>query len=235
MPEDEKDNYMETELNTSLHIEITQRLRQKILTGELPPRSRILERELSESFDISRTPLREAIKVLASEELVILQPHRGSVVAPLEAADINENYEVLEALEETVGALAARRASDHEVKQIERLTEQMLETSHVQDIPTYLICNHEIHRALVSATHNPTLEATYTHNLMKTFRACFISYGRKMLVKESISDHERILHLLKQRDGDALGQALLEHCRTVHRKVVKSLAEEEQHPQATTA
>lgn len=218
-PEDD-DLFEGGETVDSLHTEITQQLRQRILTGDLPPGSRILERDLAESFGISRTPLREAIKVLAAEELVVLQPHRGSLVAPLDLRDIDESYEVLEAFEETIGLLAAERATDAEIAALSDRHADMVAALSDGDVRAYLACNQEVHLGLAEATHNPILAATYAQSLRKTFRACFITYGQTMLVDGSLGDHERILALLTARDGPRLGTALLEHCRTVHRAVI---------------
>src|ERR1700738_2048711 len=92
----------------SLHDETVSRLRAMILEGELLPGSRIAERELCDRFGISRTPLREALKVLAAEGLVELLPHRGARVSRLSDHELRDAFEIVSALEALAGELACR-------------------------------------------------------------------------------------------------------------------------------
>src|SRR6267154_6088508 len=95
--------------NAMMHDEVVSRLRHLLTEGEIPPGARIPERELCASLSISRTPLREALKVLAAEGLVVLLPNRGSRAAKLTQKDVKELFEVCEALEATAGELACPR------------------------------------------------------------------------------------------------------------------------------
>ena len=92
-----------------LHEEVVGRIRAILLDGEIPPGARIPERELCERLEISRTPLREALKVLAAEGLVQLLPHRGSRAAKLTDKDMRDLFEVCQGLEALAGELACER------------------------------------------------------------------------------------------------------------------------------
>src|SRR3989442_15977620 len=94
-----------------MHDEVVSRLRHLLIEGEIPPGARIPERELCASFAISRTPLREALKVLAAEGLVVLLPNRGSRAAKLTQKDVKELFEVCDALEAAAGGLEGPRQS----------------------------------------------------------------------------------------------------------------------------
>src|SRR5690606_13876427 len=108
-----------------LHIEVADRLRDLITQGELAAGDRLNERLLTERFTISRTPLREAIRMLAAEGLVRLLPNRGAVVCPITLADARDMFEVMAALEALAGELACKRAADGDNAEIAALHDQM--------------------------------------------------------------------------------------------------------------
>src|SRR3954447_16558717 len=110
-----------------MHDEVVSRLRHVLTEGEIAPGARIPERELCASFAISRTPLREALKVLAAEGLVVLLPNRGSRAAKLTQKDVKDLFEVCEALEATAGELACPRISDAQLSEIADLQTNMIE------------------------------------------------------------------------------------------------------------
>jgi len=104
-----------------LHADVATRLREMILTGELAAGTRLNERVLCESLQVSRTPLREAFRVLAAERLVMLHPNRGASVVALSIQDIRDVVEVMIGLECLPGELAALRASDAQIDEIRSL------------------------------------------------------------------------------------------------------------------
>src|SRR5436190_23212782 len=110
-----------------MHDEVVSRLRHLLIEGEIPPGARIPERELCASLSISRTPLREALKVLAAEGLVVLLPNRGSRAAKLTQKDVKDLFEVCEALEATAGELACARITDAQLREIADLQVHMVE------------------------------------------------------------------------------------------------------------
>src|SRR4029079_16615271 len=110
-----------------MHDEVVARLRHVLTEGEIPPGARIPERELCASFAISRTPLREALKVLAAEGLVVLLPNRGARAARLTQDDVKELFEVCWALEAAAVELACARISDGQLREIADLQADMVE------------------------------------------------------------------------------------------------------------
>lgn len=101
-----------------LHDDVTDRLRELIREGELEPRARVNESELAERFGISRTPLREAIKILATEGLLEMLPNRGARVASISEAEVNDTVEVVAGLEATGADLACRAITEEEIAAI---------------------------------------------------------------------------------------------------------------------
>ena len=128
-----------------LHQEVAVRLRQRIVEGQIAPGTKLNERELSEVLKVSRTPLREAIKMLAAEGLVELLPNRGAVVAQLSEQDIADTFEVIAGLEGQAGELAAQRIGEAELAEIRALHYEMLAAYTRRDLPTYYRINAQIH------------------------------------------------------------------------------------------
>src|SRR5690242_14077620 len=130
-----------------LHEEVVGRVRAMLLDGEIPPGARIPERDLCEKLQISRTPLREALKVLAAEGLVQLLPHRGSRAARLTDKDMRDLFEVCQGLEALAGELACERISDGEIAEIAAAHAAMVQHHRDGDLIGYYRCNRAIHEA----------------------------------------------------------------------------------------
>jgi DNA-binding GntR family transcriptional regulator len=157
-------NRMEATSNISrryLHDEVAERLRELIRSGELEPKSRVNELELAERFGISRTPLREAIKILGTEGLLELLPNRGARVASITNHEIDEMIEVVAGLEATAADLACQRITDEEIASIEALHRRMVTAWEQGDDPMYFTLNREIHEAIMTASRNATLQGIY--------------------------------------------------------------------------
>ena len=138
-----------------LHEEVVGRIRAILLDGEIPPGARIPERELCDRLQISRTPLREALKVLAAEGLVQLLPHRGSRAAKLTDKDMRDLFEVCQGLEALAGELACERISDAEIGEIAAAHEEMVRHYRDGDLIQYYRGNRAIHEAIVAAAEIP--------------------------------------------------------------------------------
>jgi DNA-binding GntR family transcriptional regulator len=141
----------------ALHDEVVQRIRGLIVQGELAPGERVPERELCERFGISRTPFREALKVLASEGLVDLQHQRGAVVSTITTHDVDDMFQVMGVLEALAGELACARASDAEISAIDDFHREMLACYREHDLNGYFQYNQRIHEAIMQAAGNPVL------------------------------------------------------------------------------
>ncbi len=207
----------------SLHEEIAERLRAMIQDGELPPGSRVQELELAESFGISRTPLREALKVLTSEGLVEHRPNRGFSVARVEVDEIAAIFEVLGALETLTGQLVCERADEAQLERIEKLHRQLAELHRQHKRAQYFRVNQDIHLALAEATGNPTLLSTYAGMLGKIVRARSLANAEPFRWDESLTEHEAFMEALRARDGALFGQRLREHNAHTAAEVLKAL------------
>jgi len=196
-----------------LHDEVADRLRALIREGELEPRARVNELELAERFRISRTPLREAIKILATEGLLDLLPNRGARVASITSEEVNEMIEVVAGLEATAADLACRVITDEEVAAIEAKHLAMVEAWKRKDNPAYFTLNREIHEMIMRASRNETLQGIYANLSGRIQRARYAAHKTPKQWTKAVEEHERILNLLKERNGEQLAVTLRDHIR----------------------
>jgi DNA-binding GntR family transcriptional regulator len=205
-----------------LHDEVVARMRKMLLDGEIPPGARIPERELCAKLGISRTPLREALKVLGAEGLVLLLPNRGSRAAKLTSRDIENLFEVCQGLEALAGELACERITETEVAEITQLHEAMVRHFHDQDLAQYYRCNRLIHEAIVAAAHNPVLTSLYESITARIRRARYVTpmAGARWLA--AVREHEAIVNALVRRDALGLAHVLRTHLRTKREEVVQA-------------
>jgi DNA-binding GntR family transcriptional regulator len=208
--------HRETRLEISrryLHDEAAERLRELIRAGELEPRARVNEFELAERFGISRTPLREAIKILATEGLLELLPNRGARVASVSPEEVDEIMEVVAGLEATAADLACRAITDEEIASIEVKHLAMVEAWKRGDDPAYFILNREIHEAIMQASRNATLQGIYANLSGRIQRARYSAHKTPAQWKKAVGEHEQMIRLLKRRDGERLAIVLRDHIR----------------------
>jgi len=213
-------------VRVSLHDETTGRLRTMIADGVLLPGERLGERELCERFAISRTPLREALKVLAAEGLVELLPHRGARVTRLSAEDLRHSFELTGALEALAGELACARITDAAITEIAALTQTMAGHHAAAERSEYFACNQRIHQAIVHGAGNPQLSEMYGVLSRRMRRARYLANVPHARWDEAMREHEEILAALRARDGPALGRLLRAHLAHKFVVVRESFADE---------
>lgn len=208
-------NRIETNLVSRryLHDEVAERIRALILSGELEPKARVNEIELSGRFGISRTPLREAIKILATEGLLDLLPNRGARVASISAAEIEEMVEVVAGLEATAGELACRHITEDEIEAIAEKHDAMLSAWRIADDRYYFTMNRQIHEAIMAASRNATLQGIYANLSGRIQRARYQAHKTPEQWRKAVREHEEMLTLLRRREGETLGRLMREHIR----------------------
>ena len=203
----------------SLHEQLVGNLRRMIMDGDLAPGSKVPEKTLCEQFDVSRTPLREALKVLASEGLLSLQPNRGAVVTELTLADVTEMFPVMGALEALSGELAASRIDEDDLAEIRALHYQMVLHYRRAELPAYFRLNQMIHEKILEAAGNPTLTALHRSLSGRIRRARYMANMSQARWDKAVAEHEEILAALESRDGVRLARILKDHlankCETV--------------------
>lgn len=211
-----------------LHDEAVTRLRDMIIAGELAPGTRLNERVLCQQLGISRTPLREAIKYLASEGLVELLPNRGAVVTQLTLKAIEEIFIVMRALERLAGELACKNASDADIAEIRALHYQMLVHHARGELTAYFRYNQQIHMKLVESTGNATLAATYRNLNAHVRRARYMANLSRERWDKAVKEHQEMLDALSRRDSAALQRLLEDHLGNKMMVVLEALGPERQ-------
>ncbi len=221
----------QTIVRRSLHGELVERLRALITVGELANGQKVPERELCQRFGVSRTPLREALKVLASEGVVTLRPNRGAVVNGLTAQELTQAFPVMGALEALAGEIACRMITDGELAKIRAAHETMVSHWRRGELQPYFSLNRAIHEAILEATHNDVLIAAYRNLSRRIMSARYMANKSAKRWAQAVREHEAILAALERRDGKSLAKILKSHLAN-KLEAVKSRLEAEEQAQA---
>ncbi len=196
---------------SALHEQAAHRLRQMLVENRIAPGAKLNERELSEVLNVSRTPLREAIKMLAAEGLVELLPNRGAIAVALTEADVMNTFEVMAGLESQSGELAALRITDDELQEIKAMHYDMLAAYTRLDLPNYYRLNAAIHSAINTAAKNPVLTATYKQVNARLQALRFRSNQDGEKWNAAVKEHEQMIKALSARDPVAMRAVLMSH------------------------
>ena len=207
----------------SLYEEIADIIRDRIVEGSLPAGSFIDEPTLALELEVSRTPVREALKVLAFEGLVDIFPNQGSYVAAITAEDARELIELLAQLEGFAGALACERYNDDMLKSLTRMHEDMIVAYRQGDKPTYFKLNQRIHDDIVAASGNKQLVEAHRRCTRRLRRVRYISNLQQTAWEKSVRDHEAILKALTARNAAATRQIMTRHAADIWETVRASL------------
>lgn len=198
-------------LRRPLHEEAADRLRDLIVQGQLPPGARLNERLLTAQLGVSRTPLREAFKVLATEGMVDLLPNRGAVVSQMDPVRLSESLAVMGALEALAGELACRNASDAQLNEIRALHYEMLAYHARGDLAGYFKFNQAIHLKIVKYSGNAVLYNTYRQLNGNVRRARYMANLSKERWDAAVREHDEILAALGARDVGRIKALLSDH------------------------
>ncbi|CAM3982883.1 GntR family transcriptional regulator [Paracidovorax anthurii] len=196
---------------SSLHDNVAERLREQIFAGELAPGAFLDETALCERLAISRTPLREALKVLAAEGLLRHEPRRGCFVAEVTERDLDEIFPVIALLEGRAAHEATVRAGQADVAALEVLHQRLREHAAAGRIADYYAANHAIHEAFIVLADNRWL-AQVIGDLRKILRLARLQQlhapGR---LPQSLAEHLAVFAALQRGDAEAAEQAMRSH------------------------
>jgi len=196
----------------ALYEDVAELLRQRIFTRELEPGSWIDEVKIAEAYGISRTPMREALKVLAAEGLVTMKVRRGAYVTEVSEQDLRDIYHLLSLLESDAAAVVATTASDLELGQLQELHEALeVAAGTPGDTGRYFELNEQFHQRMLSVAKNrwreqmvadlrKVMKLNRHHSLLKTGR-----------VEESLAEHRAVMAAMLARDAAAVRQCMAEH------------------------
>jgi DNA-binding GntR family transcriptional regulator len=193
-----------------LHEEVTNRIRDMIVESKLVPGERIQELELAQQLGVSRTPIREALKVLTSEGLVELLPLRGAIVKVFTDKDAHDMLDVIALLEAFAGERACK-AEQSRIDAILDMHERMQQLYEQRQRLEYFVLNQQIHEALIALADNETLSMTHAilSKRMRSLRYSGNSGAENWAA--ALAEHTRMMEALARRDGPALASAMREH------------------------
>ena len=195
----------------ALYQEVAELLRQRIYKRELEPGSWIDEMKLAEEYGISRTPLREALKVLAAEGLVTMKVRRGAYVTEVSEKDLSDVYHLLALLESDAAGVVAERATDEELKELQSIHKELEAAAGNRD--KFFAVNERFHMRLLAIAGNRWRDQMVAdlRKVMKLNRQnSLLKAGR---VKESMLEHRAIMDALAKRDARGAARRMQEHFR----------------------
>ena len=201
---------------TALYEEVAERLRDSIFSRELVPGSWIDEQALADQFGISRTPMREALKVLAAEGLVLLKPRRGCYVTELSDTDLDDVFPVMALLEGRAAYEVAQKATAENLRQLEAIHTDLERHAASGDANRFFAANDAFHTTLQDIAGNRWLKQLIedTRKVIKlTRRQSLEAEGR---IHESMLEHRRVLDAIKRHNPDEAGRAMQDHLLSGH-------------------
>lgn len=200
---------------------ISNRLRRAILRGDLGPGSPIKERDNAAEMGVSRTPMREAIRQLANEGLVILRPARSPIVADPSWKEISDCMDLVRALELLSGELACAKATDAEIDEIAAIQARMEDSAGAVDEIDLFEIDMEFHVAIVRASHNIPLAETHRSLLSRLWRARYLGSRVGRNQDRVFAQHNAILAALRQRDASTFQAELRNHLSILKQQIRK--------------
>jgi DNA-binding GntR family transcriptional regulator len=213
-------------VHNSLHDEVAAQLRDRIFAGELTPGTFLDEVTLAGQMKISRTPVREALKVLTAEGLVRHEPRRGCFVNEVTEQDLDEIFPVIALLEGRCAHEAALNASDADLQALEALHARLSRHANARRINEYYAANFVIHEAIITLANNRWL-AQVIGDLRKIVKLARLQQlhapGR---LEQSLSEHLAVFAALKARDAEGAESAMRAHL-TRQRDALRDLAREQ--------
>lgn len=195
----------------NLAEQIATQIRRDILRGKLPPGSSIKERDNAADLGVSRTPMREAIRILAKEGLLILRPSRSPIVAQPSMKDLADHVAVLLALEKLSVELACVHATDKDIAALSKITDHMAEHFDDTDPLDMFEIDMSFHSAIARASHNESLAETHRTFLERLWRARFLAAVQRRNRERLVTEHGEILKALKSRNKEAARAAVDNH------------------------
>jgi len=189
---------------------VLRKLENAILSGYFKPRERLVERDLLAHFDVSRTVIREVLKMLEGKGLVKITPYRGAIVVDLTAEEVEQIFFLRMKLEAVAAGLVAENITRIEVQRLKRLCKEL--ERHMTDRTDQMIeKDNEFHRALFRVSGNNYLNEMVDYLSMKVHMVKFNSWSLPNRIEQSILEHNAMIAALERRDGGAFEKLVTDH------------------------
>jgi DNA-binding GntR family transcriptional regulator len=188
-----------------------QRIKDKIVSLELPPAAVIDEAELMRDLDLGRTPIREAVQRLAWENLIVIVPRRGMFIADINPSDLQKIFEVRVELEACAARLAAARATPEQIGEMQALfvgAEAIMQAGQHREL---IALDHRAHQLLARAAHNEYLEETLERMFTHTLRLWLVSLHKIGRLRQMIEEHREVIAAIDARDAERAERVMRAH------------------------
>ena len=205
-------------------------LRRAILRGELVPGQRLMEIQLAEKMGVSRTPVREAIRKLELEGLVVMIPRKGAEVAHISGKNLRDVLEVRRALEELAGELACKRMTEEELRQLEKANHKFISVLGSDDITVIAQADEAFHGLIYRATDNDRLIQMVNHLREQMYRYRIEHIKDRSQRKLLVQEHQEIMRALSARDVEATRRTIRNHINKQEITVGKHIKKREEEP-----
>ena len=201
-------------------------VREAIISGQLPPGERLMEIQLAEEMGVSRTPVREAIRKLELEALVVMIPRKGAYVSGLSLKDISEVFEIRSALEGLAAELAAERITEEELENLERHLVRIADGIERGDITSVVEIDTDFHSMLYTCSRNLRLGQTINNlrEQIQRFRQTSLAYPGRMRL--ALDEHRRIIEAISARDPELARQLAKEHIENAENGLMEAIRSE---------
>lgn len=186
-------------------------LRDRIIKGVLPAGARIVERKLSAELDVSRTPIREALKLLQADSLIDISRHKGAQVKAYTAQQALELFDVIASLESLAAERLAERITQDQLDTLEQLHAEMLTRYHAGEADAYFDVNSEIHDTILMTCGNPILQQMHTKMMARARRGRFMAIMDPDRLRSAVEEHEQLMVAFRSKNAEAARQIWRKH------------------------
>ena len=198
-------------------------LRDWIVKGEIAAGDRLVERQLSRELDVSRTPIREALKLLEAEGLIEISLHRGAVVSEYRPEDAFKLFDVIAVLESLAAKRLCEKMTSDVLQELEELHGAMIEHYRASRKNEYFDYNTVIHDLIVRNAGNPVLATTHERLMIRARRGRFIAIMNPLRLAQAVSEHEALMHMFRAGDARHAATVWEQHLRHTGETVAKAL------------
>jgi DNA-binding GntR family transcriptional regulator len=203
-----------------IHEQILPHLRRDIIENRWPPGERLPEPNLCAEFGVSRTPMRDALKILEADGLIQLVPHVGAVVTRLDPPDLIDRLDVLIGLEQAAAIAVARAGFRQTLRQVQHLHQAMIKAAEGRRVQVYYRLNDEFHRVIVLGANNATLSRLHETMMWHVYRARHHANEHEPLAPWAAEHHQHIVDALQRGAADEAGNEMRRHLEEVKRIVI---------------
>ncbi|QPI86410.1 GntR family transcriptional regulator [Rhodobacterales bacterium HKCCA1288] len=197
--------------DATLAEQVAQQLRRSILRGDLLPGEAVKERDTAAAMGVSRTPMREAIRILSKEGLLVLRPSRSPIVAELDFKSVSDQAEVLIALEKLSAELACKNATEEDLAHLQEIVDYMAAHFYESDPLDMFEIDMSFHTSIARASHNQALEETHRAYLQRLWHARYLAARQRRNRERVVTQHTAILAAMRARNVQAARDAIDAH------------------------